>query len=917
VTNITTPFAGTDTTAQTQTKLSSIANYWAGSSTALSGAGSWGAVRAILNNYANAANQINNYELASSFIDKLNWLNDSDNMFSDLFALGEDGFWYDPADAATVFTDTTGSTAAVPGNALALILDKHDDLALGPELVTNGTFDSGTTGWSSARSNSTLSVVSGSLQAEATTASAYGPVASLGVLSVGVYKLSFDYTIGSGNSDSFFRIADDSTLQTSGGFIAPVNTNLGAGPNSGAFEIIFTVTSEKQYYIGLIAAATSAGNIISLDNVSVKELSSYPATQATLAARPILRRVPEGGVRNLLLYTEQFDNAVWVKSSSAVSANAVIAPDGLLTADKLETNGVLTTHRISYVLSLSLATYTFTLYAQADEYEIMLGVLKTSPTAFATYGFSLTGSGSVAWTNNNLGGRISSPTATIEDVGGGWYRCRLTFTSLDAGGSLIIDLQNGTTNNFAGTAGDGCYIWGAQLEVGSTATAYQKVTNANDVTEAGKLSFYSALMDRIDDRWSVTLPTISGTMVLSTPEGTAAYGYSKSSGSLEIGGHTNGLYFPGTALVGQIVRDGAMTNDEINRTVQFWKAKGGGDDYGTVTNFSNYWNSWTEITSFPDDIDTSAGTNFTGTWLNCTGLTSFPLIDTSAGTNFTTTWYTCSGLTSFPALDTSSGTNFTRTWQGCSSLTSFPVLDTSAGTTFFFAWQGCSSLTSFPFIDTGAGATFQSAWQGCTGLTSFSALDTGSGTNFVNSWNGCVGLTSFPLIDTSAGTNFGTTWYNCTGLTSFPALDMSAGTSFSGAWQNCTNLASFPVVDVSAGQIFNNTWNNCSSLTSFPALDISSGTSFQATWFNCTSLTTFPANMFDTCLGTDFTNAFTNTNLSQTSIDNILVSLATSGQSTGTRVFNQSGGSAPSATGEAAIDTLRGLGWTVTVTGGY
>ena len=37
----------------------------------------------------------------------------------------------------------------------------------------------------------------------------------------------------------------------------------------------------------------------------------------------------------------------------------------------------------------------------------------------------------------------------------------------------------------------------------------------------------------------------------------------------------------------------------------------------------------------------------------------------------------------------------------------------------------------------------------------------------------------------------------------------------------------------------------------------------------------------------------------------------------GTRVFNQSGGSAPSATGEAAIDTLRSRGWTVTVTGGY
>jgi hypothetical protein len=49
----------------------------------------------------------------------------------------------------------------------------------------------------------------------------------------------------------------------------------------------------------------------------------------------------------------------------------------------------------------------------------------------------------------------------------------------------------------------------------------------------------------------------------------------------------------------------------------------------------------------------------------------------------------------------------------------------------------------------------------------------------------------------------------------------------------------------------------------------------------------------------------------------VLVSLVASGISAGTRVFNQSGGSAPSSTGEAAIDTLRSRGWTVTVTGGY
>ena len=82
-------------------------------------------------------------------------------------------------------------------------------------------------------------------------------------------------------------------------------------------------------------------------------------------------------------------------------------------------------------------------------------------------------------------------------------------------------------------------------------------------------------------------------------------------------------------------------------------------------------------------------------------------------------------------------------------------------------------------------------------------------------------------------------------------------------------------------------------------------------------LTSFPANAFDNVSGGNFTDAFTNTALTQTSIDNILVSLVASGIATGTRVFDQSGGSAPSSTGEAAIITLRYRGWTVTVTAGY
>jgi len=373
--------------------------------------------------------------------------------------------------------------------------------------------------------------------------------------------------------------------------------------------------------------------------------------------------------------------------------------------------------------------------------------------------------------------------------------------------------------------------------------------HATQATAARRLTYQTspdrATLDKVDDRLPVTVPVggFTGTMVLATDQGTASYGVNIPAGSYDIGAR-NGQYFPGNAIVGQLIRNGALSDGEAASTEAHFVANGATASYGAVTSFNSFWRNWSELTSFPL-IDTSAADNFDRTWQDCISLASFPLIDTSAGTSFSLAWQDCISLTSFPLIDTSSGTSFERTWRNCTSLTSFPLLDTSAGVSFSLAWQSCSSLTSFP------------------------------------------------LIDTSSGTSFSSAWRNCTGLTSFPLIDTSAGTSFDRAWQDC------------------------SGLTSFPLLDTSSGTSFISTWQDCISLTSFPANAFDNISGGDFTDAFTNTALTQASIDNILVSLVASGIAAGTRVFNQSGGSAPSSTGEAAITTLRSRGWTVTVTGGF
>lgn len=166
-------------------------------------------------------------------------------------------------------------------------------------------------------------------------------------------------------------------------------------------------------------------------------------------------------------------------------------------------------------------------------------------------------------------------------------------------------------------------------------------------------------------------------------------------------------------------------------------------------------------------------------------------------------------------------------------------------------------------------------------------------------------------------TDLSNEWYGLDYITEFPMIDTSACEDFTSSWRDCRSMVIFPLIDTSSVYEFRSAWYQCRGLTSFPKIDTSSGEGFLRAWGWCRSLVDFPAGMFDNIKGGDFDNAFVDTNLSESSIDGILVSLVASGISSGTREFDQSGGSAPSSTGEAAITTLRSRGWTVSVTGGF
>ena len=188
---------------------------------------------------------------------------------------------------------------------------------------------------------------------------------------------------------------------------------------------------------------------------------------------------------NLAKFSEDFSNAQWVKSQGAITANSGAAPDGNSSADLLypATSG---NYRAIYDNTVTTSNMV-SIFAKANG-KNFISIIKAD------------GSDIAAWFNlssGSVGTVIAGYTATIQNVGNGWYRCSLYVQTGNF--SIIQFCVNDSDNSISVTKNgtDGVLIWGAQAESGSFPTSYipslssSSTTRSADVCQITGTSFSS------------------------------------------------------------------------------------------------------------------------------------------------------------------------------------------------------------------------------------------------------------------------------------------------------------------------------------------------------------------------------------------------------------------------------------------
>ena len=234
---------------------------------------------------------------------------------------------------------------------------------------------------------------------------------------------------------------------------------------------------------GAVATFVGSNGLI---QTAAADTPRFDYNPVTLALKGLLL---EEAKANIALYSEQFDNAAWVKGTTAtVTANATTSPDGTANADKLIDNANNVVHnaqQTAVAAAASSVSYTLSVFLKTAE--LGYAFIGLGGTAFSTAPYISVNlsTGATASTNG-------SPTnISATSYGSGWWRVVLTGLTTTIG-SVIPDIrlsQDGIWANrvYVGT-GQGIYLWGAQLEQTAVFASSYVPTTATLVTRGADVA---------------------------------------------------------------------------------------------------------------------------------------------------------------------------------------------------------------------------------------------------------------------------------------------------------------------------------------------------------------------------------------------------------------------------------------------
>lgn len=281
------------------------------------------------------------------------------------------------------------------------------------------------------------------------------------------------------NTTAFISFTNGNTLNVWVDYpasTAVTQTDVGTAPNQVplnqylgklAFQDVLDTVSNNPYYDTQISDVEPTLN---LDFVNSKTLDSRITFTRSTTATYYDGKTSALAEQNLFLYSQDFVNSPSSKTNVTLSNNTTTAPDGTTTAGTMLAGAATSAAYFIPTVNPTAVQITCSYYFKAGTLNYVQILAASQSGIYCNFDLSL----GVVGTNTGC-------TYSIVSVGSSWYRCSITYVSTGTAGRIgvpvLIQSSSATaaqSYTWAGT--ESIYIWGAQLEQRSSATAYNATT---------------------------------------------------------------------------------------------------------------------------------------------------------------------------------------------------------------------------------------------------------------------------------------------------------------------------------------------------------------------------------------------------------------------------------------------------------